>query len=121
MFGVYNKTFLLIVLILAAEVSAETFLENVELDSRVRFHGQSLKATSQPIFATQDTSSLFSALDMSAESEGLRLAATASINKMGGSSETKLTISEAYYDFSIKKLVLICWKEETRLGCWLWF
>ncbi|MBU77542.1 MAG: hypothetical protein CMK63_11150 [Pseudoalteromonadaceae bacterium] len=111
-FGVCSKAFLLIALILAAEVSADTFLENLELDSRVRFHGQSLKATSQPIFATDDTSSLFSALDMSAESEGLRLAATASINKVAGSSETKLTISEAYYDFSIKNWYLSSGKKK---------
>jgi len=78
---------------------AKTFAEDLQFDSQIRVHGQDLKGSNQAIFSAKNTSSIFSALDVTLEGEGLRFAATASVYKEGGTSKTDFTMSEVFYDF----------------------
>lgn len=90
-----NLLFFIVLSLFGVKVIAE-----IHTDHSLRFNAQDLTATDQDIFSAQDTSSLFAAIDMSMEAEGIRIAATANWNKEGEQSETDLQFSEAFYDFS---------------------
>ncbi|MEI8705144.1 hypothetical protein [Pseudoalteromonas sp. B62] len=104
--GVICKIYVLFVMVISSVSEAKQFTEKLQFDSQIRINGQNIKGTNQAIFATKNTSSLFSALDVSLEGEGLRFAATANVYKEGGTSETDFTISEAFYDFSTENWFL---------------
>lgn len=110
--GVVCKIYVLFVMVISSVSEAKQFSEKLQFDSQIRINGQNIKGTNQAIFATKNTSSLFSALDVSLEGEGLRFAATANVYKEGGTSETDFTISEAFYDFSTENWFLSVGKKK---------
>ncbi|MBQ4849976.1 hypothetical protein [Pseudoalteromonas sp. MMG012] len=81
-------------------------------DIKYRMNIQDLTATGQDIFVASNTTSLFSALDISTEYEGLRVAATASWLKVGGQRDTDVQVSEAFYDFTIENWFMSAGKKK---------
>ncbi|MBR8845641.1 MULTISPECIES: hypothetical protein [Pseudoalteromonas] len=73
----------------------------VEFDTTLRMNIQDLSASNGQIFDEKDTTSWFTALDVSSEFNGIRVAATANWMKIAGGSELNVEVSEAYYDFTL--------------------
>ncbi|MEK0161983.1 hypothetical protein WLQ65_23035 [Pseudoalteromonas piscicida] len=89
--------------LLSAILTAVSYSANAtaEFDTTWRMNIQDLSASNSRIFNEQDTTSWFTALDISSEFKGIRVAATANWIKTGGVSELDLEVSEAYYDFTV--------------------
>ncbi|RXE86204.1 hypothetical protein [Pseudoalteromonas sp. A757] len=73
----------------------------VEFDTAWRMNVQELNASNSRIFDEKDTTFWFTALDVSTEFNGIRVAATANWMTMAGVSELDVDVSEAYYDLML--------------------
>ncbi|RUO26879.1 hypothetical protein CWE09_09370 [Aliidiomarina minuta] len=83
-----------------------------QVDSRLRVHVQDLHASHNTIFAAENTTSVFSALDISTEVDGIRVAATAYWLKQADKSQFDLKVSEAFYDFTLHNWYLSAGKKK---------